>query len=152
MSIHIHTYIYAFIYIYIPEYFELFIMNNWSYSIARAMSLIDARKGVTNTDKLLWQLLIYRRIQFMVILTKTDKLQPAELHESVRNIISFLQDISLQYGYAVWPYVHAVSALHNLGMEELRQSLSIIAHDADKKNTLRKWWKMFIKCTIVFVQ
>mmetsp|Transcript_23616 Transcript_23616/g.74500 ORF Transcript_23616/g.74500 Transcript_23616/m.74500 type:complete len:85 (+) Transcript_23616:512-766(+) len=66
----------------------------------------------------------------MVVLTKADCCHAEDLHRNVAEVIAALQP--LERGL-IWPYVHAVSAEHGLGMRELRASLSLDASPASKE-------------------
>lgn len=84
-------------------------------------------------DERLWQLLAEKRLEFQVVLTKIDLLDPRKLHASVFRVLTRLQEIRAAHEDVVHPIVHAVSARHNFGIPELRASLSVIASDARKK-------------------
>eukprot|EP00916_Digyalum_oweni_P020803 GHVL01034660.1.p1 GENE.GHVL01034660.1~~GHVL01034660.1.p1 ORF type:complete len:174 (+),score=22.68 GHVL01034660.1:179-700(+) len=94
--------------------------------LKRVISLIDVKEGIRELDETLWDHLIGRKMRFMVVLTKVDLLEPMQLHKAIAQIISKLQSYPEDL---VWSWLHAVSARHLHGMQELRCSLSAIASD-----------------------
>ncbi|KAF8821943.1 GTP-binding protein [Cardiosporidium cionae] len=105
----------------IEEYF------NRSLSLKRVVCLLDARRG--EPDKLdlqLFEMLQTKEILFQVVLTKIDLLTALELHAMMLRIIALLESYQ---GGSYWPFLHAVSARHLLGIPELRCGLSTIASD-----------------------
>eukprot|EP00929_Paragymnodinium_shiwhaense_P062209 TRINITY_DN31054_c0_g1_i1.p1 TRINITY_DN31054_c0_g1~~TRINITY_DN31054_c0_g1_i1.p1 ORF type:complete len:300 (-),score=65.75 TRINITY_DN31054_c0_g1_i1:253-1152(-) len=90
--------------------------------LQRVVCLVDASVGVSREDLRFWEAVQQARRQLMVVLTKVDKCHRKDLHKSVTSVLAYLQQLDKDY---VWPYVHAVSAEHDMGMTELRASLAM---------------------------
>eukprot|EP00397_Hematodinium_sp_SG-2012_P055001 GEMP01066778.1.p1 GENE.GEMP01066778.1~~GEMP01066778.1.p1 ORF type:complete len:258 (+),score=45.88 GEMP01066778.1:213-986(+) len=101
-------------------------------NLHRVVSLIDAREGHTKKDEQLWHMVQHREQQLMVVLTKVDGLHPRALHDTTLRLVSALQQLNIAY---LWPYVHSISALDNLGMDDLRGALALVASDFEAKKT-----------------
>lgn len=91
-----------------------------SRSLRRVVCLVDAAKGLSREDTRMWDAVQGAGRRLMVVLTKVDRCHAADLHNNVAEILAALQPLDKDL---VWPYVHAVSAEHDLGMRELRASL-----------------------------
>merc|ERR1711920_1053816 len=72
-------------------------------------------------DTYFWETVQGAGHKLMVVLTKVDRCHADDLHRNVAEVIAALQPLDRDL---VWPYVHAVSAEHDLGMRELRASIS----------------------------
>ncbi|CAK8989584.1 Phenylacetaldehyde reductase (2-phenylethanol synthase) [Durusdinium trenchii] len=94
--------------------------------LERVISLVDARVGVKSSDEQLWDLLLERERQIMVVLTKADQCTPDMLNRTMAHVVSFLETMPSSY---VWPYVHAVSGLEGHGVDFLRASVSLLTLD-----------------------
>lgn len=94
--------------------------------LERVVSLVDARVGVKESDEQLWELLLTRKRQLMIVLTKADQCTPEMLNRSMAHVISLAERLEPSL---VWPYVHAVSGLHGHGVTELRAALAAVAAD-----------------------
>merc|ERR1712216_75879 len=95
-------------------------------NLQRVVALVDARHGPKESDERLWDLLQSKNRQLMGVLTKVDCVDPMALNRVMAHVVSLLQQLSPTH---VWPYVHAVSGLHGLGVDDLRASLSAVASD-----------------------
>jgi GTP-binding protein len=71
--------------------------------------IVDSRIGPTPLDLQLFEWLQYKRLPFIIVSTKADKLSKVELHKSIRHTQSLSQ------GARVVPY----SAVNNLGHDEI---------------------------------
>ncbi|CAK9108133.1 unnamed protein product [Durusdinium trenchii] len=110
--------------------------------LERVISLVDARVGVKSSDEQLWDLLLERERQIMVVLTKADQCTPDMLNRTMAHVVSFLETMPSSY---VWPYVHAVSGLEGHGVDFLRASVSMVASDylarkAGNSSRQARWW------------
>lgn len=66
----------------------------------------------------------------MIVLTKCDMCQGSwELHRAVENVLG--EYASTLSSYTIHPYVHAVSALNQDGLQELQVALGGIAQDGE---------------------
>lgn len=99
-----------------------------SKALRRVICLIDARKGLSREDTKFWDLVQKSGRVLMVVITKVDLCHPDDLHRNVAEVLAAMQPLDKKL---VWPYVHAISAEHDLGMRELRASLSIEAIGGD---------------------
>jgi len=102
-------------------------------NLQRVVSLIDAREGPSKKDEQLWEMVQHREQQLMVVLTKVDGLHPRVLDQTMLRLISSLQALDKAF---LWPYVHAISALDGLGMEDMRGALGLVASDYERKKDL----------------
>ncbi|GBE59823.1 GTP-binding protein [Babesia ovata] len=101
-------------------------------SLQRLLSLIDSHKGPEELDIKLWDMLQEMRLPFQVVLTKCEALRPHELHLVCQRTVEMLK----AYGDCVHPYVHATSALRQLGIAELKLSIAHIAYTHAAKRNL----------------
>ncbi|CAK0872639.1 unnamed protein product [Prorocentrum cordatum] len=83
-------------------------------------------------DTRIWETVQGAGRKLMVVLTKVDRCHADDLHRNVAEVTAALQHLDREL---VWPFVHAVSADHDLGMRELRASLSIEAHVATEEES-----------------
>eukprot|EP00434_Breviolum_minutum_P023804 symbB.v1.2.020998.t1/scaffold1794.1/size101098/5 len=95
-----------------------------SKSLKRVICLVDSHRGLRREDERLWETVMESGRQMMVVLTKADRCHPSDLHKNVAEVIAALQHFDKEL---VWPYIHAVSAEHHLGLRELRASLSSLS-------------------------
>jgi len=93
-----------------------------SQNLRRVVCLIDAAVGLKREDMRAWDTVQGAGRRLMVVLTKVDRCHADDLHRNVAEILAALQPLDRDL---VWPYVHAVSAEHDLGLRELRASLSV---------------------------
>jgi len=98
-----------------------------SKDLRRVVCLVDAAVGLKGSDLQVWGAVHRAGRRLMVVLTKADRCHAEDLHRNVAEVIAALQP--LERGL-VWPYVHAVSSEHDLGIRELRASLSAEASAA----------------------
>ncbi|KAF4755236.1 GTP-binding protein, partial [Perkinsus olseni] len=107
-----------------------------SSQLQRAISLVDARRGVKGLDRALWDMLQEKRIPFQVVLTKVDLVHDVyELHDTMEHMIAILQEYDRE---VLWPYIHAVSSLHKHGINDLLLSLSAVARDFEMLGQARR--------------
>ncbi|CAE8610752.1 unnamed protein product, partial [Polarella glacialis] len=92
--------------------------------LKRVICLIDASRGLRRDDQKMWEVIQGAGRPLQVVLTKADLCHPEDLHRNVAEILAALQPMKKEL---VWPYVHAVSAAEDLGMRELRASLSLVS-------------------------
>lgn len=92
-----------------------------SKSLTRVVSLIDASVGLQRSDQWIWDRVQGAGRKLMVVLTKVDKCHQEDLHRNVSEVMAVLQTLDKNL---VWPYIHSVSSLHDLGLRELRASLA----------------------------
>ncbi len=95
--------------------------------LRRVCLLIDARHGANENDRTMMEILDEAAASFLVVLTKTDKLNPSEVAEAV----NAAQAVAKQHA-AAHPDVIATSAESKTGIPELR------AHLADLAETVYK--------------
>lgn len=91
-------------------------------TLRRVILLIDSRRGLLKNDNDVMTLLDRAAVSYQLVLTKADKLKPAELAA----IISRVQDESRRHG-AAHPDVIATSAVTGEGIPELRAELAALA-------------------------
>jgi GTP-binding protein len=91
-------------------------------NLRRVMLLIDSRRGVMKNDIEIMDLLDKAAVSYQLVLTKTDKLKPAELAEvEARTAFD-----SRKHG-AAHPEIIATSAVTGAGLPELRAALAALA-------------------------
>jgi GTP-binding protein len=91
-------------------------------SLRRVALLLDSRRGILESDREVMKLLDSAAVSFVLVLTKTDKLKPAEL-EAVR-----ANSATECLGHpAAYPEVIATSAVEGTGLDELKAILATVA-------------------------
>ena len=91
-------------------------------NLKRVLVLIDARRGIMDVDNEAMTLLDKAAVSYLVVLTKTDKLSPAE-REETRTKVGF----SLKGHVAAYPDVVATSSLTGDGIDLLRCHIAALA-------------------------
>jgi GTP-binding protein len=91
-------------------------------TLRRVILLIDSRRGLLKNDIEVMTLLDRAAVSYQLVLTKTDKLKPAELAA----ITSSIQAESRTHG-AAHPDIIATSAVTGEGIPELRAELAAFA-------------------------
>lgn len=87
--------------------------------LTRAFVLIDSRHGILKADEEMFDLLDEAAVTYQVVLTKTDKIKPAEL-EKVREKVA----AAIKKHPAAFPVLHATSSEKALGIPELRAEIA----------------------------
>ena len=87
--------------------------------LTRAFVLIDSRHGILKADEEMFDLLDEAAVTYQVVLTKTDKIKPAEL-EKVRGQVA----AAVKKHPAAFPEIHATSSEKALGIPELRAEIA----------------------------
>jgi GTP-binding protein len=87
--------------------------------LTRAFVLIDSRHGILKADEEMFDLLDEAAVTYQVVLTKTDKIKPAEL-EKVRETVAE----AIKKHPAAFPQIHATSSDKGLGIPELRAEIA----------------------------
>jgi len=93
--------------------------------LARACLLIDARRGITDTDRPTLALCDNAALSYQVVLTKIDAVKPAELAAAAAAVAG-----ELARRRAAHPEIHLTSAEKRLGIAALRASLAAFAEVA----------------------
>ena len=91
-------------------------------SLRRAVVLIDARRGIMETDRVVMALLDEAAVSFSLVLTKIDKLRTQETSA----VIAAVESESRKHK-AAFPEVAATSAAKRLGLEALKAQLAALA-------------------------
>jgi len=89
----------------------------------RVLLLIDARHGIKQTDQEIMALLDRDAVSFQVVLTKADKIKPAELERVLEETNTILAKHP-----AAHPHVHATSSVKAKGIAELRAEIASLAN------------------------
>jgi GTP-binding protein len=87
--------------------------------LTRAFVLIDSRHGVKPEDLEMFDMLDEAAVAYQIVLTKTDKIKPAELTD----VIEATTKIVLTRA-AAFPLLHATSSDKDWGMAELRAEIA----------------------------
>jgi GTP-binding protein len=87
--------------------------------LTRAFVLIDSRHGILKADEEMFDLLDEAAVTYQVVLTKTDKIKPAEL-EKMRETVA----AAIKKHPAAFPQIHATSSDKGLGIPELRAEIA----------------------------
>lgn len=90
--------------------------------LRRALVLIDSRHGPKPQDEDIMKMMDESAINFQIVLTKTDKIKPAELAETVKRTTEAAAKHT-----AAYPLVLATSADKGDGLAEVRAALSELA-------------------------
>jgi GTP-binding protein len=94
-------------------------------SLRRACLLIDARRGITETDRPALALCDDAALSYQVVLTKTDEVKAAALQEVASAVAA-----ELKRRRAAHPEIHLTSAEKRLGIAALRATLAAFAEVA----------------------
>ncbi len=95
-------------------------------SLRRACLLIDARRGITETDRPTLALCDEAALSYQIVLTKTDAMRPAELAE-----VAVAVTAELKRRRAAHPEIHLTSAEKRQGIAALRATLVGFAQAAE---------------------
>ena len=87
--------------------------------LRRACLLIDARRGITDTDRPTLALCDEAALSYQIVLTKTDAVRPAELAETAEAVAA-----ELKRRRAAHPELHLTSAEQHRGIATLRATLA----------------------------
>ena len=91
-------------------------------SLRRVALLIDARRGVLDLDREVMRLLDDAAVSFAIVLTKTDKLTPGQLAET----LAAVDNEACKYT-AAFPEISATSALRHAGLDSVKVQLAALA-------------------------
>jgi GTP-binding protein len=87
--------------------------------LTRAFVLIDSRHGVKPEDLEMFDMLDEAAVAYQLVLTKSDKIKPAELSEVINATSKIITKRA-----AAFPGLHATSADKDWGMAELRADIA----------------------------
>jgi GTP-binding protein len=87
--------------------------------LTRAFVLIDSRHGVLAADEEMFDLLDESAVTYQLVLTKIDKLKPAE----VAKIFTQTEAV-VKKRAAAFPFIHATSSDKFTGLDELRAEIA----------------------------
>ncbi len=87
--------------------------------LTRAFVLIDSRHGILKADEEMFTLLDEAAVTYQVVLTKTDKIKPAELAKVMETVSA-----AIRKHPAAFPDIHATSSEKALGIPELRSEIA----------------------------
>jgi GTP-binding protein len=88
-------------------------------SLRRACLLIDARRGISDTDRPTMALCDEAALSYQIVLTKTDAVRPTELGVVAAAVVD-----DLKRRRAAHPEIHLTSAEKRLGIAALRATLA----------------------------
>lgn len=88
-------------------------------NLARVYVLIDSRHGLKNTDLPVLDLLDTAAVSYQIVLTKTDKLKPAELDACIAGVKD-----AIKKRPAAFPEVIATSSEKGDGLPELKAAIA----------------------------
>ena len=87
--------------------------------LTRAFVLIDSRHGILKTDEEMFDLLDEAAVTYQIVLTKTDKVKPAELAKVMEKV-----QAAVKKHPAAFPEIHATSSDKGTGIPELRAEIA----------------------------
>ncbi len=91
-------------------------------NLRRVLLLIDSRHGLKDADRDVMKLLDQSAVIYQVVMTKVDKLTPAELEQMRKTLAE-----ELQKHVAAHPWLVATSSEAGTGIPELRAELALLA-------------------------
>lgn len=91
-------------------------------NLARVFLLIDARHGIKKADEPVMETLDKAAVSWQAVLTKTDKLKPAELSRRIESV-----DAQVSRHPAAFPAIIATSSETGHGVDVLRQTIHALA-------------------------
>lgn len=86
--------------------------------LTRAFVLIDARHGVLAADEEMMTLLDEAAVTYQLVLTKIDKIEPAELAA-----VHAATEAAAKKRPAAFPFIHATSSEKRIGIDELKAEI-----------------------------
>lgn len=87
--------------------------------LTRAFVLVDSRHGVLAADREMFDLLDEAAVAYQLVLTKTDKIKPAELDK-----VHAATAAEARKRPAAFPVIHATSSEKGTGLDELRAEIA----------------------------
>jgi GTP-binding protein len=87
--------------------------------LTRAFVLIDSRHGILKADEEMFDLLDEAAVTYQIVLTKIDKIKPAELVKVHAKV-----EAAIKKHAAAFPVVHATSSEKGTGIAELRAEIA----------------------------
>ena len=87
--------------------------------LTRAFVLIDSRHGILKADEEVFDLLDEAAVTYQIVLTKADKIKPAELDKMRETVASAVKKHA-----AAFPEIHAASSEKGTGIPELRAEIA----------------------------
>ncbi len=87
--------------------------------LTRAFVLIDSRHGILKADEEMFDLLDEAAVTYQIVLTKADKIKPAELDKMRETVASAVKKHA-----AAFPEIHATSSEKGTGIPELRAEIA----------------------------
>ncbi|MFN4143142.1 ribosome biogenesis GTP-binding protein YihA/YsxC [Aestuariivirga sp.] len=87
--------------------------------LTRAFVLIDSRHGILKADEEMFDLLDEAAVTYQIVLTKADKIKPAELEKMAASVST-----AVKKHPAAFPEIHATSSEKGLGIPELRAEIA----------------------------
>ncbi len=91
-------------------------------SLRRVVLLIDARRGIMDTDEEVMKMLDQAAMSYLVTLTKTDQLKPAERDAAIASA-----GTKAVKHVAAYPQIFATSAHDREGLEPVKVNLMLLA-------------------------
>lgn len=92
-------------------------------TLKRVYVLIDSRHGIKKNDGDVLSLLDKAAVSYQIVLTKTDKIKPAQMEKLIENTHS-----AILKRPAAYPHVLATSSEKAVGLDELRQAILQVAN------------------------
>ena len=87
-------------------------------TLKRVYVLIDARHGIKKNDQDVLTLLDKAAVSYQIVLTKIDKIKPAELHKLIDNTHKVIVKRP-----AAFPHIIATSSEKGIGLDDLRETI-----------------------------
>ena len=87
--------------------------------LTRAFVLIDSRHGILKADEEMFDLLDEAAVTYQIVLTKADKIKPAELQQVAEKVSAAIRKHA-----AAFPEIHATSSEKGVGIPELRAEIA----------------------------
>ncbi len=87
--------------------------------LTRAFVLIDSRHGILQADLDTFDLLDESAVAYQIVLTKIDKIKPAELAKVFAET-----EAAIKKHPAAFPFIHATSSDKHLGIAELKAEIA----------------------------
>ncbi|MFP6710868.1 MAG: ribosome biogenesis GTP-binding protein YihA/YsxC [Rhodospirillales bacterium] len=95
--------------------------------LRRVCLLIDSRHGLKSTDREAMDLMDEAAVAYQIILTKCDKIKPAELEKLLAKT-----NTEISKHVAAHPEILVTSSFRSKGIEEMRAALATLANSTSK--------------------
>lgn len=100
-------------------------------NLKRVYVLIDSRHGLKTSDHSLFEVLDEAAVSYQIVLTKTDKLKPAQIEAVMKSVE---EQLKLKKYVAAYPYILATSSRKGDGIDLIKAEIAALALGSEIKS------------------